>query len=50
LGYAHLFVHHLTHATQQAAHSPLFWSMTIVAFVAGVLSFIGGVLLFKRPG
>jgi hypothetical protein len=49
LGYAHLFHHHLMHASSANFHSPAFLLMTIFALVAGVFSFIGAILLLKGP-
>jgi hypothetical protein len=49
LAYAHLLHHHFIHASSVDYHNPLFWLAILLAFAAGILSFIGGVLLLKRP-
>jgi len=49
LAYAHILHHHLSHSSHEAFHSPLFWLAIVLALAAGILSFIGGFLLLKRP-
>jgi hypothetical protein len=49
LGYAHLLHHHLFHASHDDFRNPLSWLALLLALAAGILSFIGGILLLKRP-
>jgi hypothetical protein len=49
LGYAHLLHHHLVHSTREDHQTSVFWVVIIVALISGILSFIGAILLLKRP-
>lgn len=48
LGYGHLVHHFLTHSPHESYGSPLFWAAMLAAIAAGILSFLGGLLLLKR--
>jgi len=49
LAYAHLVHHHLLHSSPEARHNPVILAATLAALAAGILSFIGAILLLKRP-
>jgi H+/Cl- antiporter ClcA len=49
LAYAHILHHHFFHASSDDLRSPLFWLAILLALAAGILSFIGAILLLKRP-
>ena len=49
LGYVHILHHHFVHSPHDAYRSPLFWAVVLLALIAGIFSFIGGILLLKRP-
>ncbi|MGB7844825.1 MAG: hypothetical protein WBL63_04360 [Candidatus Acidiferrum sp.] len=48
LGYAHILHHHFHHEPHEAFHNPVFWAVALATASAGILSFIGAILLFKR--
>lgn len=45
LAYAHLLHHHISGAGQGDL---VFWGLMVPAIAAGILSFVGGILLLKR--
>jgi dolichyl-phosphate-mannose--protein O-mannosyl transferase len=47
LAFGHLLEHYYTRASAQDLHSPAFLAAMALAVVAGVLSFIGAVLLLR---
>jgi hypothetical protein len=47
LAYAHIILHHLSHASAQDVHSPYFLLVVTLLVIVGVLSLIGGILLLK---
>lgn len=49
LAFAHIMHHHLVHASPEDFHTLLFWALALLAVCTGILSFIGGILLLKRP-
>jgi len=48
LAFAHLLHHHSTHAGPGDFHDPIFVIAFVAAVAAGVLSFIGAILLLMR--
>jgi hypothetical protein len=44
---AHGIHHFVVHASKFAFHGPAFWSGTILGFLVGIFSFIGGCLLLR---
>jgi hypothetical protein len=49
LAYAHLLHHHFLHASREDHLSLGFGAGMFAALCAGILSFIGAILLLKRP-
>ncbi len=49
LAFFHIIHHHVGHATPEDHHTLLFWALVLGSGAAGILSFVGGVLLLKRP-
>ena len=50
LAFFHIMHHHIGHASHEDFHSLFFWPLVLGTGAAGILSFIGGILLLKRPG
>jgi len=49
LAFFHIMHHHVGHASHEDVHTLLFWALVLGTGAAGILSFIGGILLLKRP-
>jgi hypothetical protein len=50
LAYGHILHHHFMHSQDGGAQGGLlFWSLFLLAALAGLFSLIGGCLLLKRP-
>jgi len=49
LAFWHIMHHHLVHASPEDFHTLIFWALVLSTGAAGILSFIGGILLLKRP-
>jgi hypothetical protein len=49
LAYVHLLHHHFEHATHEAHHDPIFLLSIGAAGAVGIFSFIGAILLLRRP-
>jgi len=48
LAFWHIIHHHVIHSPHEAYHTLLFWALALPAACAGILSFIGGILLLMR--
>jgi predicted DNA repair protein MutK len=49
LAFWHIIHHHIVHSPHEAYRSLHFWAMVVPTACAGILSFVGGILLLKRP-